>query len=393
MPPRRLLIATDAWSPQVNGVVRTLTQLSAELERRGHAVEMLTPAGFPTWPLPTYPDIRVALASQAEVIARIARFRPDHCHIATEGPIGWAARKACMDRGLPFTTSYHTRFPEYLLERAPIPLDLSYAVLRHFHGAAGGTMVATDSIRAELESRGFRRLMRWGRGVDLSRFRPGAAGTASADWPRPIFLSVGRLAPEKNLDAFLCLDLPGTKVVVGDGPAAARLRERYPDTVFLGERPHGDLPALYAVADVFVFPSRTDTFGLVLVEALACGTPVAAFPVAGPRDVIGDSGAGVLSDDLRGAALAALRIDRALCRTHALGFTWEASADQFVANVRAVHSAAASRDAAGMPGGTRWPAAAGHATAAGRMEEGGAPPPGAGTTRCRPVSSAERFQP
>jgi glycosyltransferase involved in cell wall biosynthesis len=335
MTPRRLLIATDAWKPQINGVVRTLTELCAELGRRGVAVTLLTPDDFTTMPLPTYPDIKVALPRPRTIAALLDQDQPDHCHIATEGPIGWTVRKACMERKITFTTSYHTRFPEYLQERAPIPLGLSYAVLRHFHSAADATMVATSSVEAELSARGFPRLLRWSRGVDLSRFTPDAAPAIGHEWRRPIFLSVGRLAPEKNLDAFLSLKLPGTKVVIGDGPSAAQLRDTHRDAVFLGAREHEDLPGLYAHADVFVFPSRTDTFGLVLIEALACGTPVAGFPVAGPRDVVGDAKVGVLSDDLRQAAIAALSVDRAACRSHALGFTWEAATDQFLANVAA----------------------------------------------------------
>jgi glycosyltransferase involved in cell wall biosynthesis len=331
----RLLIATDAWAPQVNGVVRTLTCLADELKRRGVVVEMVTPQDFRTGPMPTYPDIRIARVGGAAVMDRLDAFRPDHIHIATEGPIGWAMRKACLERGLVFTTSYHTRFPEYLQQRAPVPLGVSYAVLRHFHSAAAGTMVATDSIRSDLADRGFTRLMHWGRGVDLTRFTPDAPPRIGHEWPRPIFLYVGRLAPEKNVEAFLSLRLPGTKVVVGDGPSANQLRERWRDAVFLGERDHSELPGFFAHADVFVFPSRTDTFGLVLIEALACGTPIAAFPVAGPRDVVGSAPAGVLSEDLQRASIAALTIDRAACREHALGFTWQASADQFLANLAA----------------------------------------------------------
>ncbi len=337
---KTLMIATDAWRPQINGVVRTLTGLIEELGRRGASIELLTPETFPTLPLPTYPDIRVAFAGAAQAGAAIDRVQPDHVHVATEGPIGWAARKACLDRGLAFTTSYHTRFPEYLQQRAPIPLDLSYAVLRRFHNAGSGVMVATASVEADLAGRGFARLMRWGRGVDLARFRPDAATGFGHEWPRPIFLHVGRLAPEKNVEAFLSLKLPGTKVVVGDGPSAAELRARHRDAVFLGARGHEELPGLYAHADVFVFPSRTDTFGLVLIEALACGLPVAAFPVAGPVDVVGAAPVGVLHTDLLKAAIGALAIDRDACRRHALGFTWEASADQFLANVAVARSGA-----------------------------------------------------
>ncbi len=337
----RILIATDAWRPQINGVVKTLERLAAELERRGLDIDIIHPGLFRSVPLPGYPEIRLALASARALRQRISEMRPHHVHIATEGPIGWATRRACLDLGLPFTTSYHTRFPEYLRERLPVPLAWTYAVLRRFHNAGQGTLVATESIERELKARGFANLMRWGRGVDLARFRPDAQPPFPITWPRPIFLTVGRLAPEKNLDAFLGLNLPGTKVVVGDGPLANTLMDRYRQAVFLGARSHDELAGLYAQADVFVFPSRTDTFGLVLIEALACGLPVAAYPVAGPNDVIGSSGVGVLGEDLQAAALAALRIDREACRRHALAFTWERSADQFYAAARRANHALA----------------------------------------------------
>lgn len=330
---KRLLIATDAWKPQINGVVQTLTMLTGELERRDIVVDIISPDGFLTLPLPTYPDIRIALAGGYSVRERITVLDPEHVHIATEGPIGWAVRKVVLERNMPFTTSYHTRFPEYLARRAPVPIELSYAVLRHFHNAGAGIMVATPSLEDDLRQRGFANMMRWGRGVDLARFTPDAPPAIGHEWPRPIFLYVGRLAPEKNLDAFLSLNLPGTKVVAGDGPSADELRERYRQVVFLGPRTHAELPAIYANADVFVFPSRTDTFGLVIIEALACGVPVAAFPVAGPRDIIGQARVGVLSEDLRQAAMSALTIDREACRRHARDFTWERSADQFLANI------------------------------------------------------------
>jgi glycosyltransferase involved in cell wall biosynthesis len=315
--------------------------LIGELGRRGHEVLVISPDKFPTMPLPTYQEIRLAFPRPSVIRLHLQRFRPEHIHIATEGPIGWAVRHACLQDRRVFTTSYHTRFPEYLAARAPIPLDVSYMALRSFHNAGQGVMVSTQSIEDELGARGFRNLMRWGRGVDLARFHPDVDISAVPQWPRPVFLTVGRLAPEKNLDAFLGLDLPGTKVVVGDGPSADELRDRHRQAVFLGARDHAALPALYAQADAFVFPSLTDTFGLVLIEAMACGLPVAAFPVAGPKDVVGASGAGVLSHDLRAAALAALRIERSRCRRHALGFTWAASADQFLANV--AHAQAAHR--------------------------------------------------
>ncbi len=331
----KLLVATDAWKPQVNGVVKTFGNLIPELARLGIETDVINPNDFPTAAMPGYGEIRLAWPRRSILEAKLDASCPDHIHIATEGPIGWAMRRLCLKRGLPFTTSYHTRFPEYLAARAPVPLALSYSVLKRFHNAGNGIMVATPSIRTELEERGFQRLMNWGRGVDLERFNPQATATAM-NWPRPVFVTVGRLAPEKNLEAFLALDLPGTKVVIGDGPSSNELRERYRQTVFLGSRSHDELPGLYAQADVFVFPSLTDTFGLVLIEALACGVPVAAFPVAGPRDVIGVSDAGVLDNDLKAAALAALRIERAKCREHALGFTWAASAAQFKSNIESV---------------------------------------------------------
>ncbi len=250
----KLLIATDAWTPQVNGVVRTLGSLIAELEQRGVAVRVVSPLDFPTLPLPTYHEIRLAWPWPSVIHGHLATFRPDHVHIATEGPIGWAMRHACIQGGLAFTTSYHTRFPEYLLARAPIPLELSYAALRSFHNAGHGVMVATQSIEDDLGARGFHHLMRWGRGVDLQAFRPDVSTKLLPTWQRPIFLTVGRLAPEKNLDTFLSLDLPGTKVVIGDGPSAAHLQHRYRQAVFLGSRNHGDLPAFYAMRMCLSFP-------------------------------------------------------------------------------------------------------------------------------------------
>ncbi|MGL4239843.1 MAG: glycosyltransferase family 4 protein, partial [Beijerinckiaceae bacterium] len=263
---------------------------------------------------------------------------PDHVHIATEGPIGWAMRQVCLKAGRRFSTCYHTRFPEYVRERLPVPLAWSYSLLRRFHGAGDGVMVATDTIERELSGSGFGSIMRWGRGVDLDAFSPAARGLPGHR--RPVFLYVGRLAPEKNIDAFLSLDLPGTKVVVGDGPSRLGLKIRHPDAVFLGAKTHAELPAIYASADVFVFPSLTDTFGLVLVEAMACGLPVAAFPAPGPLDVIGSSGAGVISTDLRAAALAALEIDRRVARRHAENFSWSGATDQFLANIAAIEGLA-----------------------------------------------------
>ena len=282
----RVLIATDAWHPQVNGVVRTLTSLAASAKGLGVAIDFLTPDGFPSVALPTYANLRLALPSRREIARRIATAKPDAIHVATEGPIGLAARAWCRRRRLPFTTSYTTRFPEYIAARFPVPESLSYAVLRRFHCAAAVTMVSTLSLMAELRARGFQNLRMWTRGVDTDLFAP--ERVLPLDLPRPIFLTAGRVAVEKNLEAFLSLDLPGSKVVVGDGPQEAELKSRFPSTTFLGLRQGAELAGLIAAADVFVFPSRTDTFGVVQLEALACGVPVAAFPVTGPKDVIGD---------------------------------------------------------------------------------------------------------
>jgi glycosyltransferase involved in cell wall biosynthesis len=333
----RILVATDAWHPQVNGVVHSLQATAAAAEALGAEVLFLTPAGFPSFALPTYSDIRVALARQGVVAKRIEAVAPDHIHIATEGPVGLAARRYCRRMGHAFTTSYHTRFPEYVAARLPIPERWTYAALRWFHGGSAGTMVATASVMADLEKRGFRKLMQWSRGVDHTRFYPRRGSVL--DLPRPIFLNVGRVAVEKNIEAFLKLDLPGTKVVVGDGPSRRELEAAYPEACFLGMKRDEGLAEIYASADVFVFPSRTDTFGIVLLEALASGVPVAAFPVTGPLDVIGDSGAGVLDEDLRQACLKALEIPRDVALEHAAHFTWDASARQFLDNIRQVRAA------------------------------------------------------
>jgi glycosyltransferase involved in cell wall biosynthesis len=327
----KILIATDAWWPQINGVVQTLASTISELERRGHATHVISPQDFRNAPMPGYREIRLAWPGMTKIRSTLKEFQPDHVHIATEGPIGWAMRRICMKQRRRFTTCYHTRFPEYLRERLPVPVKATYRVFRRFHNASNGMMVATETIERDLKARGFQNLMRWSRGSDISAFKPGLPPVL--DLPRPIFLSVGRLAPEKNIEAFLSLDLPGTKVVVGDGPLGPSLRAQFPQAVFLGVKTHAELPAIYGSADVFVFPSLTDTFGLVLVEALACGLPVAALPAPGPIDVIGSSGAGIISDDLQGAALAALQIDRGICRRHAETFTWERATDQFLANI------------------------------------------------------------
>jgi glycosyltransferase involved in cell wall biosynthesis len=333
----RVLIATDAWHPQVNGVVRTLTALADSAHRLGVAVEFLTPEGFASVPLPTYPGLRLALPRRREIARRIEEPKPDAIHIATEGPIGHMVRAYCRARGRPFTTSYTTRFPEYIAARAPIPQAWVYAALRRFHAAATVTMVASRSLMSELRQRGFGNLGMWTRGVDTDLFRPERA--IDLGFSRPIFVTVGRLAVEKNVEAFLALDLPGTKVVVGSGPQEKELRRRFPQARFLGLMEHGTLAAHLAAADVFVFPSRTDTFGVVQLEALASGVPIAAFPVTGPKDVIADNPIGVLNEDLRAACLQALGISRVACRAFALSRSWDYSARQFIGHVQKVTAA------------------------------------------------------
>lgn len=330
---RRVLIVSDAWRPQVNGVARTLAQLAKELVLLGHVVEVIGPDRFRTLPCPTYPEIPLALLPGQKLGRLIGGFLPESLHIATEGPLGWAARAWAMRRGLSFTTSFHTKFPEYLEARVRLPPWLAYAWLRRFHNAGRGVMVATESLGRDLAARGFQHVRAWTRGVDLDLFRPNPRATW--DLPRPIFLYVGRVAVEKNIRAFLALDLPGSKIVVGDGPQRAELMRAYPAAHFPGARFGAALAEAYAGADVFVFPSRTDTFGLVLLEALACGTPVAAYPVTGPRDVMGTAVGriGALDDDLGRAALAALATDRAACRRHAEGFSWRACAELFLSHL------------------------------------------------------------
>ena len=338
----RLLIVTDAWHPQVNGVVRTVDTVTEHLMRSGDTVEVIGPDRFRTLPLPSYPEIRIVPWPRRRLQRLVDAFAPDAIHIATEGPLGWAMRSICLKRGWPFTTSFHTRFPEYLQARTGLPPGLAWAMLRRFHAAGSGVFAATASLRAELHQRGFTNLRAWTRGVALEQFRPGGAETGVtdpgvtetgvtdpwADLPRPVSLYVGRVAVEKNIEAFLQLDLPGSKVVVGDGPQRAALQRRFPEVHFAGWRQGRELAEAYAGADVFVFPSVTDTFGLVLLEAMACGTPVAAFPVTGPLDVVAP-GTGALSQDLRSAVLAALECDRAACRRHAEGFSWQACAETF----------------------------------------------------------------
>jgi glycosyltransferase involved in cell wall biosynthesis len=344
---KRILIATDAWQPQVNGVVRTLQSLATSSRRFGIDIAFLTPEGFRSFALPTYSSIRCALPTKREIARRIEEAVPDALHIATEGPIGQAVRRYCSDRGLSFTTSYMTRFPEYISARAPIPQSWSYALLRRFHAAAAVTMVSTESLMEELGTRGFKHLKLWTRGLDTELFRPERA--AVIDLPRPIFVSAGRLAVEKNLAAFLALDLPGSKIVIGEGPQAAELKRRFPSAHFLGLLEGETLAAYLAAADVFVFPSRTDTFGVVQLEALASGVPVAAYPVAGPKDVIGDNPIGALDEDLKAACLKALTISREACRAFALTRSWESSALQFISHCRPCGRAAVPESPAGAP--------------------------------------------
>jgi glycosyltransferase involved in cell wall biosynthesis len=329
----RILIVTDAWLPQVNGVVRTLTTVVHELRSMGHVVEVISPDRFRTIPCPTYSEIPLALLPRRRMVRMIEAFGPDALHIATEGPLGMAARNWAKRAGFAFTTAFHTRFAEYIRSRTGLPVGPVYAWMRRFHGAAQGTMVATQSLRDELSERGFRNIRPWSRGVDLDLFKP----EPREDWslPRPVFLYVGRVAVEKNIGAFLDLDLPGSKVVIGGGPILLRLQREFPQVLFTGPRSNGELARAYAGADVFVFPSLTDTFGLVLLEALASGTPVAAFPVTGPMDVLANAAGkvGAVNADLRTAALEALTADRAACRAHAESYSWRVCAEVFLSNL------------------------------------------------------------
>ena len=330
----RVMVATDAWHPQVNGVVRTLTSLMRSARSLGVDIEFLSPEGFRTFPVPTYPGLRLALPGRRQIVRRIEELRPDAIHIATEGPIGHQVRAYCLRHGRSFTTSYTTRFPEYIAARVRIPERWIYAALRRFHAAAATTMVATPSLMAELKQRGFTNLGMWTRGVDTTLFRPDRA--IEIGFPRPVFMTVGRVAVEKNLEAFLSLDLPGTKVIIGTGPQLPELRRRFPEVKFLGLIENGTLAAHLAAADVFVFPSRTDTFGVVQLEALASGVPIAAFPVTGPKDVVDTHPIGVLDEDLRAACLGALKISRDACRAFAENRSWENSARQFIGHIQKI---------------------------------------------------------
>lgn len=328
----RILIATDAWVPQVNGVVRTYQRLEEELIKLGHEVYFVTPSDFYTVPCPTYPEIRLSFVRRKTISRLIKEFQPDAIHIATEGPIGWAARAYCLKYGLSFTTSYHTRFPEYVNERIPVPLSWLYRLVRSFHNAGDGIMVATKSLQKELRLRGFRSLRSWTRGVNTELFRPRDCRLFGE---KKVAIYVGRVAPEKNLEAFLKLDLDVTKVVVGDGPYLKYLKQTYEDVIFPGAKEGEELAQCYSSGDVFVFPSLTDTFGIVLLEAMASGVPVAAFPVTGPIDVVENGVTGCLAEDLEIAIRGALELDREVCRAKALEFSWQRCADVFLENLKA----------------------------------------------------------
>ncbi len=336
----RIAIVTDAWTPQVNGVVRTLTAVVEIIRGDGHAVEIVSPDRFASIPCPSYGEIRLALPGPGSVGRMLADFAPDAIHIATEGPLGVAARRWCVSRGRPFTTAYHTQFPDYAAARTRMPADWFWRYMRWFHRPAAAVLAATPTLRRSLETRGIGPLRPWGRGVDLSLFSPDAPPPpAFRDLPRPIQLYVGRVAVEKNIGAFLDTRHPGSRVVVGEGPALAALAQRHPDALFMGALSGEALAGAYAGADVFVFPSRTDTFGLVMIEALACGTPVAAFPVPGPQDVL-TARTGAMDAALDRAIARALRLDPADCVAGARRFTWRRSADEFLDALVPTHSLA-----------------------------------------------------
>jgi len=328
----KILIISDAWLPQINGVVRTLSTTKQHLENLGHQVEVISPDLFRTIPCPSYPEIRLVIQpARHKVIDFIHTFRPDCIHIATEGPLGWAGRNACQALNLSFTTSFHTKFPEYVYARLGIPPRWGYRFLRWFHHLSKSVMVATPSMRSSLEKEGFQHLAPWSRGVDVELFHPRPKDFLLD--PRPISMYVGRVAVEKNIEAFLKADLPGTKYVVGGGPQLDYLRAHYPDVKFVGSKAGEELASYYAAADVFVFPSRTDTFGLVVLEALASGVPVAAYPVSGPVDILRDTPVGCLDENLTQATLNALKLDAQQCRPHALKYSWRACTQQFLGNL------------------------------------------------------------
>ncbi len=341
----RIAIVTDAWSPQTNGVVNTLRQTSSCLDRFGHEIMLLNPGMFRSVPCPTYPEIRLALFPYGGLSSLMSGFHPEAVHIATEGPLGMAARRYCLRHRLRFTTSYHTQFPQYLRSRFPIPTSLSYRALLWFHGAATHCMVSTQTVRNQLAERGFRNLVRWQRGVDTQLFTPGPKDFL--ELPRPIATYVGRVAIEKNIEAFLRMPWEGTKLVIGDGPELPRLRAQFPGAVYAGFRFGEDLARHLAASDVFVFPSLTDTFGLVNLEAMACGVPVAAFPVAGPIDVVEDGVTGALDEDLARAARRAMTLDPQPCRDRALRSSWESCSREFESNLVDAHGHRAAKHSTG----------------------------------------------
>jgi glycosyltransferase involved in cell wall biosynthesis len=338
----RIAIVTDAWFPQVNGVVRSLSATASILIERGHEIELITPQQFWTVPMPGYREIRLAVAPRFAARRALNEFSPDIVHIATEGPIGWSARAWCLKHNAPFTTAFHTRFPDYASVRTGIAAERFWPIMRYFHAPSTAVMVSTEGLREELNERGISNAVLWPRGVDQSVFNPdGATHKDLAHLPRPLLLSVGRVAIEKNLEAFLSVDSPGTKIVVGDGPALAELQRRYPQAVFLGVLHGSDLADVYRSADVFVFPSQTDTFGLVIIEALACGVPVAGFPVRGPIDILGPDGCGqspgtaeavgALDWDLRRAIERAQTLSRKDAAAFGGEFDWSKCTDRFEA--------------------------------------------------------------
>jgi glycosyltransferase involved in cell wall biosynthesis len=331
----KIAIATDAWHPQINGVVRTYENVAENLQRNGHQVSLITPLDFFTVPCPTYPSIHLALFPREGVKNHLESFGPDAIHVATEGPIGHAARAWCLKKGIPFTTSFHTQFPEYIRMRAPVPLNMSYAYFRKFHGAARKTLVPTASQQKRLQARGFENTVVWTRGVNTGMFYPRPGKTQ--EYKRPLFVYAGRVAVEKNIEAFLDLDLPGGKLVIGDGPDLNKLVRKYPAVKFAGFKTGIDLAEHIASGDVFVFPSLTDTFGIVMLEAMACGLPVAAFPVTGPIDVIENGINGVVDQDLQKAALSALQLDSEDCVRMARQYSWQRCADVFVSYLEPVH--------------------------------------------------------
>ena len=328
----RILLATDAWEPQVNGVVRTYQRVCEELEGAGHEIHCITPQLYKTLPCPTYPEIRLAMVTAGRIRKHMQGLQPDVVHIATEGPIGWATRRSCLATDIPFTTAYHTRFPEYVTKRLPLPISWLYHIVKRFHNAGNGIMVATKSLQDELEERGFHPLLPWTRGVNTNLFRPRSCRIFGEE---PIALYVGRVAVEKNLEAFLDLDFVGKKVVVGDGPSLKALQQKYKDVVFTGAKEGEELAACYSSSDVFVFPSRTDTFGIVLLEAMASGVPIAAYPVTGPIDVVEQGVTGVLHKDLSTAIENALKLNRDICRKKALTYSWQQCGQLFIQNLTA----------------------------------------------------------